>query len=139
MVRAAKPKGRVLIWVYGRENNEWIVRFLNPLRKRVFSRLPIRLVHFLSLFPSVALWLALRMGLGKIEYFKLLKTFTFRHMRSIVFDQMLPQIACYLTKEEVKTLMGDAGLDRVKLTWVNEMSWSAVGYKKVPTSQKGTR
>ena len=33
MARAAKPGGRVLIWVYGYENNEWIVRFFDPAPK----------------------------------------------------------------------------------------------------------
>ena len=40
MARAVKPGGRVLIWVYGRENNGWLVSVLNPLRRMLFSRLP---------------------------------------------------------------------------------------------------
>ena len=32
IVRAVKPGGRVLIWVYGRENNRWLVLVLDPLR-----------------------------------------------------------------------------------------------------------
>src|SRR5690242_12566694 len=35
MVGATKPGGRVLIWVYGRENNGWIVYLLTPLRKAI--------------------------------------------------------------------------------------------------------
>ena len=41
MVRAVKPDGRVLIWVYGRENNRWLVSVLDPFRRVLFSRLPI--------------------------------------------------------------------------------------------------
>src|SRR5262249_2049756 len=37
MVAAAKPGGRVLIWVYGLENNRWVVAVLDPLRKALFS------------------------------------------------------------------------------------------------------
>src|SRR5262249_25637734 len=37
MVKAARPGGEVLIWVYGLENNEWLVHFLDPIRKRLFS------------------------------------------------------------------------------------------------------
>jgi SAM-dependent methyltransferase len=57
MVQAVKPGGRVLIWVYGYENNEWIVRFFNPLQGALFSKLPIPVVHHLSLYPTILLWL----------------------------------------------------------------------------------
>lgn len=129
MARAVKPGGRVLIWVYGLENNEWIVNWLNPLRKALFSKLPIGLVHHLSVYPTVVLWLALRMGLGKIAYFNLIRTFTFRHLKSIVFDQMLPHIANYWPKDTVETLLADQGLVDVQVRWVNEMSWTAIGVK----------
>lgn len=129
MVKAVKPGGRVLIWVYGLENNEWIVRFLDPLRKAAFSRLPIGLVHHLSLYPSAVLWLALRLGIGKIAYFKLLRSFTFRHLRSIVFDQMLPKIANYWPRATVAKLLADRGLTDITVTWVNQMSWTATGAK----------
>jgi len=132
MVRAAKPGGRVLIWVYGYENNEWIVRFFDPLRRALFSRLPIGLVHHLSLYPAAALWLALRLGIGRIRYFELLRRLAFAHMRSIVFDQMLPKIAHYWPRATVEALLRDAGLADVQLSWINEMSWSAIGTKPVP-------
>src|SRR5438067_5578407 len=41
MVQATKPGGRVLIWVYGFENNWSIVLLLDPVRKALLSRLPI--------------------------------------------------------------------------------------------------
>lgn len=129
MARSVKPGGKVAIWVYGFENNEWIVRFLNPLRKALFSRLPIGSVHFLSLFPTLVLWALLRLGFGRIEYFRLIRTFGFRHLRSIVFDQMLPKIANYWSRKEVETLMINAGLVDIELQWVNEMSWAALGRK----------
>jgi SAM-dependent methyltransferase len=129
MAKAAKPGGKVLMWVYGLENNEWIVRGLNPLRKLLFSRLPVSFVHHLSLYPGALLWLALRMGIGRIEYFPLMRQMTFRHLRSIVFDQMLPQIANYWPRDFVERLMSESGLEEVRLAWVNEMSWSAIGTK----------
>jgi SAM-dependent methyltransferase len=129
MVKAAKPGGRVLIWVYGLENNRWIVTILNPLRKTLFSRLPVGLVHHLSLYPTALLWLGLRLGVGRIEYFNLLRWMNFRHLRSIVFDQMLPKIANYWPRDTVEGLMRGAGLTQVELAPVNEMSWAAIGVK----------
>ena len=127
MVRAVKPGGQVMIWVYGRENNRWLVSVLDPLRKALFSRLPVRVTHHLSLYPAVLLWLLLRARIRPIEYFRLLARFDFAHLRSIVFDQMLPRIAFYWSRDEVAGLMQRAGLVDVELAWVNQMSWSAIG------------
>ena len=131
MTQAVKPGGLVLIWVYGLENNEWIVRWLNPLRKALFSRLPIGMVHHLSLYSAAVLWLALRMGLGRIAYFNLIRRFNFRHLRSIVFDQMLPKIANYWPRATVERLLQDQGLVELEVHWVNEMSWTGIGVKPV--------
>jgi len=129
MVAAAKPGGRVLIWVYGLENNEWIVRFVDPLRKVLFSKLPVHIVHHLSLYPTALLWLLLHLGFGRIAYLRMLRDFSFRHMRSIVFDQMLPKIAHYWPRATVERMLVEQGLADVQLAWVNEMSWSAIGTK----------
>ncbi|HZU89143.1 MAG TPA: class I SAM-dependent methyltransferase [Stellaceae bacterium] len=127
MVRAVKPGGQVLIWVYAREGNRWLVPVLDPLRRGVFSRMPIALVHHLSLYPAAGLWLLLKLGLAPNEYFRLLKRFGFAHMRSIVFDQMLPRIAHYWPRQTVVELMAAAGLENIRLARVNQMSWSAIG------------
>jgi SAM-dependent methyltransferase len=129
MTRAAKAGGKILIWVYGQENVRWINTVFDPLRKAIFSKLPISVTHFLSLFPTAFLWLFLRIGLGKFEYFDLLRKFSFWHLRSIVFDQMLPQIANYWTYDEVLSLMKSSGLINIQIESVNDMSWCAVGTK----------
>jgi 2-polyprenyl-3-methyl-5-hydroxy-6-metoxy-1,4-benzoquinol methylase len=129
MVKAAKPLGKVLIWVYGRENNRLVAHLLSPMRKLIFSRLPIGVTHHLSLYPSLILWLALRLGLDTTEYFRLLRQVSFRHLRSIVFDQMLPKIANYWSRETVEAMMRRSGLTDVRLAWVNQVSWSAIGTK----------
>jgi len=127
MARAVKPGGIVMIWVYGRENMGWLVNFFDPLRRALFSRMPLGLVYHFSLYPTRLLWLALRLGLQRIEYFRLLRRFTFEHLRAIVFDQMIPRIAHYWPRATVEVLMRDAGLEQVELVWVNKMSWSAAG------------
>jgi SAM-dependent methyltransferase len=127
MVQATKQGGHVLIWVYGRENNGWIVRCFDPLRRALFARLPLGFVYVLSLFPTVALWLTLRLDIWRNEYFRLLRDFSFGHLRAVVFDQMIPRIANYWPRETVERLMADAGLEEIRLVWVNEVSWSAAG------------
>jgi SAM-dependent methyltransferase len=135
MVTATKPGGRVLIWVYGFENNRWIVLLLDSVRKALFSRLPIGFVHHLALYPTAILWLLVRLGFGKVAYLRLLQRFTFPHLRLIVFDQMLPKIAHYWPRATVEHMMQEQGLLDVGLIWVNEMSWSAIGTKPAVAPQ----
>jgi len=132
LVQAVKPGGHVLIWVYGRENNLWLILILDLLRRVLFSRLPISVTHHLSLYPALLVWLLVRLGIRPIEYFRLVSKFNFQHLRAIVFDQMLPRIAHYWPRETVAKMMTEAGLVDVRLTWVNQMSWSAIGTR--PTS-----
>jgi hypothetical protein len=54
-----------------------------------------------------------------------------------VFDQLLPRIAHYWPREVVEDMLTKAGLKDVKLAWVNEVSWSAVGRKPVD-AREGT-
>ena len=129
LVAAVKPGGRVLVWLYGRENNGWVVRVADPLRRALFSRLPLGLVHALSWLPTAALWLMLRLGIRPIEYFRLLAGFSFRHLRAIVFDHMIPRTADYYRRDEAIALLRDCGLVEVEARWVNEMSWTAIGRK----------
>jgi len=129
MVRSIKPGGYIAIWVYGRENNSWLLLLLDPMRKNLFSRLPIGMVHLISIFPTAVLWVALRTILNRTAYYRLLRSFSFQHLRSIVFDQMLPRIANYWSKSEVESLVRRSGVTDVELVWVNEMSWAARGRK----------
>jgi SAM-dependent methyltransferase len=132
LARATKPGGRVLVWVYGRENNGWIIHFFNPIRRVAFSRLPLGLVHAISWPLTALLWCLLRCGFAPIQYFRLIRRFSFEHLRAIVFDHMIPRIALYYRKDEAEQLLVSAGLVDVRATWVNENSWSVIGRKPEP-------
>ena len=129
MVKATRPGGKVLVWLYGYENNEWLIRYFNPVRKFLFSKLPLPLVYGLSYPATAALWLFLKVGLGRTEYMNMISTFSFRHLRAIVYDHMIPVIALYYKKDEAIQLLEDSGLQNVTAHWVNEMSWTVVGIK----------
>lgn len=139
LAAAVKPGGRVLLWLYGRENNGWIVHFLDPIRVGLLSKLPLRLVHILSWPATMLLFLFLKSGLGKIEYFRLLRGFSFDHLRAIVFDHLIPKIALYYTREQAIALLASAGIEDIEAVWVNQMSWSVCGRKPNirPTQQNG--
>ena len=129
MVAACKPGGKIIIHVYGYENNKWIVWFIRPLCKAIFNHLHIKLLHKISIIPASMLWVFLRCGLGRLRFYQLLKTFSFNHVRQVVFDQLFPRIASYYRRDEVIHLMEHAGLTNIKIQCVNQVSWSAAGTK----------
>ena len=129
LVKAVKPGGKLLVWLYGYENNEWLIRYFNPVRKFLFSKMPLPLVYGLS-FPATAmLWSFLKLGFGRTEYMCLIRSFSFRHLRAIVYDHMIPIIALYYTKNEAIRLLEESGLVDISAHWVNEMSWTVIGIK----------
>ncbi len=128
LAKATKKGGKVVIWVYGYEGNEWIVRYVNPLRK-ITSRLPLQLVHFLSYGFSIPLYAYVKIFSSQHPYFKQLSRFKLWHTHSIVFDQLIPKIANYWKKEEARALFEEQGLKEIKTYQVNNNSWTVVGTK----------
>ena len=131
MVTALKPGGLLLVWVYSYEGNEWIVRYINPIRIHLTSRLPVGLVHFLSYFCSVPLYAFVKLFKGPSKYLKQLSTFDFWHVHSIVFDQLIPDVANYWKKEEVHDLALGMSLDAVSVEAPsNGSGWILRGIKR---------
>jgi len=90
---------------------------------------PERFAYQWSFYPELG-----PLGFGSIEYFRLIRHSSYLHLRLIVLDQMLPRIAHYWPRATVERMMQDQGLVDVRLIWVNEMSWSAIGTKPRPIS-----
>jgi len=130
LTKATKSGGQILVWLYGHENMELYVNFLNPIRKILFSKAPLPLVRFLSYIPTLFLYLYVKLGITRLEYFKLLKKLTFIQIQQIVFDQMIPKTAKYYKKEEAINLIEHKSLKDIKIEWVNECSWCVSATKK---------
>ncbi len=114
-------------------NNEWLIRYFNPVRKFLLSKMPLPLVYGLSFPATSLLWFFLKLGFGRTEYMCLIRSFSFRHLRAIVYDHMIPIIALYYKKNEAIRLLEESGLIDITAHWVNEMSWTVIGIK--PDSQ----
>jgi len=128
LVESLKPNGTLIIWVYSYEGNEWIVRFVSPIRKLVTSKLPVGLVHVLSYAFSIPLYAFVKIFKGPSAYFKQLSTFHFWHVHSIVFDQLIPDVANYWKREEVKELFSHIGLREFAIYQPpNKTGWTIVG------------
>lgn len=132
MVRATKPGGQVMIWVYGRENLGLYLATVDPLRRLLFSRMPLPMVWHLSTVLTALVWCGLRLGITPIDYLRQARRFSFTHLRHIIFDQMIPRVANYWRRDEVESLLRDAGLQDIRLEWIRQMSWCAVGRKPGP-------
>src|SRR6266550_1677001 len=61
-----KTGGHISAWVYGAENNGWITRYINPLRK-VTSRIDQRTLLHASKFPTALMYLATKLVYGPLN------------------------------------------------------------------------
>jgi len=110
LFQAVKHGGKLVLWVYSYEGNEMLLKWLNPLRRHITSKLPVSFVHILAYFFSVPLWLYLHLFFPKGEYLRRLRRFSFWHVHSIVFDQLIPVVANYWRKSEVAALLESVGI-----------------------------
>ncbi|MDQ5955140.1 MAG: hypothetical protein QG621_143 [Patescibacteria group bacterium] len=122
--QALRPDGRLVIWVYSYEGNEWIVRLVDPVRKAITSKLPLSVVHLLAYFCSIPLYLFVKLFRGPSPYLKQLSTFRFHHTHSIVFDQLIPSVANYWRHDEVFSLAQSAGVKNISV----ELTKSGTGW-----------
>lgn len=132
-----RPGGTVACWVYGRENNGWIVTLVNPLRLAVTRHLPAWAVRALAWVAALLLLLvihvlyvpgrALGVRLFYGDYLLHLRTLGFRECRHIVYDHLIAPIAHYLPRHEVDRWLQREHLEQRSLSWVHRNSWAGVG------------
>ncbi|MCB9655696.1 MAG: methyltransferase domain-containing protein [Deltaproteobacteria bacterium] len=146
LAETVRPGGRMIVWVYGRENNGWIVHFVDPVRRRITSRLPHRWLFHASKLPATLVYGFARSlyGYGSRDtknalnendttrlyygqYMRQLASFPFSEVHSIVHDHLTPAIAHYLPRGEVESWFKGPHFDEVQVTWHNENSWAATG------------
>lgn len=129
LVRAIKPDGTLILWVYAYEGNEFYLRWANPFRQRLTSRLPLPMTRFLAKLLTIFLKIYLFLPQRR-PYFQLLRKMSFQHVESIVFDQLLPTIANYWKKEEVLRMLKELPLKDIQLVHTNAVSWTVVANKQ---------
>lgn len=144
LVQVLEPGGRIIVWVYGRENNEWIVRYVDPVRKLLTSRLPHRWLYHLAKIPAALLYVASHCiyrplsrppfaAIGRRlfyhAYVNALGLLPFRDVHLIVHDHLGPAIASYIPGDEFKAWFRDAHLGDVVVGWHNQNSWRGTAVK----------
>jgi SAM-dependent methyltransferase len=144
-----KPGGAISAWVYGRENNGWIVHFINPLRARVTAKLPTRALYFLSYLPSLFLYLLLKLvyvPLGRTslrrflfyaDYLTYIARFPFREIHNIVHDHLTAPVAFYIKREDFAAWFNHAQFEEAKIEWHNRNSWRGFGQRRAEVQRAG--
>lgn len=139
LVRAIKPGCYLSTWVYGLENNEWIVRYVDPFRKKVSNKLPRPVLRGISKVVAGLLYAAIHgfyrpwqrlfpnVKLPLQAYLLYIARFPHRELEVIVFDQLNPQIAFYLPRQTVETWFEE--LEETVIGWHNENSWRGFARK----------
>jgi len=138
-----KPGGSVAAWVYGAENNEWITRWINPLREKLTSKLNLRTLLHLSKIPAVPVYLATKLMYGPLnrskrgaalaqhlfynDYLNAISHFGWREQHTIVFDHLAAPTAFYIAREEFEKWWKDINAEDVVISWHNKNSWRGFG------------
>jgi SAM-dependent methyltransferase len=136
-----KAGGHLSAWIYGAENNEWIVRWVNPVREQITSRMDRRMLLQLSKVPAAGLYLATKLVYGPLnkngsslarhlfynDYLSSLASFGWREQHTIVFDHLVAPTAFYISRAEFEEWWRDIGASDVTITWHNKNSWRGTG------------
>ena len=138
-----KAGGYMSAWVYGAENNEWITRWVNPVRERVTSRIDPRLLLQLSKVPAAIMFAATKTIYGPLnrsprgasiarhlfynDYLKAIAGFGWREQHSIVFDHLIAPTAFYISGDEFADWWREIGVSDPDINWHNSNSWRGFG------------
>jgi SAM-dependent methyltransferase len=155
LVSKVKPGGHVSAWVYGAENNQWIIRLVNPLREHVTSRMPSRMLFHLAKAPTLIMYLASKLLYGPLnrsergrtiarhlfynEYMEFVSGFDWREHHCIVFDHLVAPTAFYISGPEFEEWWRDVHASDVVIGWRNKNSWRGFGRLEVDESATETQ
>ncbi len=129
LVASLKEGGTLIVWAYAREGNETYLKFFDPIRKYFTSKISPFIVRLISVLLTAVLRAYLILPQKK-SYMKELKMRSFRHVEAMVFDQLIPSIANYWTKDELLGMFRVLPLDVESVVHTHEMSWTVVAKKR---------
>jgi len=136
-----KKGGHISAWIYGAENNEWISKYVNPVRTGFTSQISQPLLYQLSKLPTLGVFLTTKLVYRPLntaakpianrlfynEYMNHLGTFGWREQHNIVFDHLVAPTAFYISREEFAGWWKDIRAEDVDITWHNRNSWCGFG------------
>jgi SAM-dependent methyltransferase len=132
-LRALRPGGRFIVWLYGREGNGFYLTVVRPLRV-LTKRLPhltlsalVRVIHWPLLFyMKLCHRLPLPLQNYMVEVFEKMSP---EKRRLIIYDQLNPSYAKYYTRREAEKLLIEGGFNDVRSHHRHGYSWTIIGTK----------
>ena len=136
-----KKGGHVSAWVYGAENNEWITKYVDPVREGFTSKISQPMLYQLSKIPTLSVFLTTKLvyrpaniiskpvakRLFYNDYLNHLGTFGWREQHNIVFDHLVAPTAFYISKDEFESWWDEIKAKDVRIIWHNQNSWCGFG------------
>jgi SAM-dependent methyltransferase len=140
-----KPGGHLSAWVYGAENNGWIVRWIDPLRENLTSRIKPGTLLQLSKLPAALMYLATKLiyrPLNQVaggviaqhlfynDYLNSIARFGWSEQHTIVFDHLVAPTAFYISRADFEEWWREIAARDVDIGWHNKNSWR--GFAELP-------
>jgi SAM-dependent methyltransferase len=111
LVSLLKEGGTISIWVYSQEDNWLAIHLYEPLRK-ITTRLPHKLLYYLSYIPALIVEICNRLRLPIFSYYK---CFPFKTKLNDAFDVFSAPSARYYSKGDIAKWLIDADLKKIKV------------------------
>ena len=128
-----KKGGKVILWVYSYENNKGYIAFSSVLRfltRYAPSSLLSHLSTFLSHICCFYIMLCRHYPLPLRRYINnVFSKCTKKERAIIIYDQIKPHYVKFYKREEVISLLEDAGFSEIKTYHRHGYSWTAVAEK----------
>jgi SAM-dependent methyltransferase len=118
------PGGDLVLWCYAKEGNRLMLPVIQTFRA-MGSRLPLAATHAVAKGITLLAWPAIHALPWRTDYYRRLRTLSFKNVESIIFDQMLPHIANYWTRADMERLTDLLEGGRPRIEFVQGNSWAA--------------
>ena len=131
---ALRPGGLIVVWLYGKEGNRFVVTMIRAMRS-ITTHLPHALLATLASACNVVLDIyiplcrAMRF-LPLADYVRnVIGKFDRRKRYLVIYDQLKPAYAKYYTEQEARSLLERAGFRGVRLYHRHGYSWTTIGQR----------
>jgi SAM-dependent methyltransferase len=142
-----KKDGIMAISVYAKENNEWIIKYFNPVRKNLLAPLPAAVPVIVAFFTAAVFYPFIKLLYGPLnrsestrgwarkhlfynDFMYLMSQWSFNLIWGQFWDQMSAPTAFYISREEIEGWYSRAGLSETAFEWRNRNAWNGVGVRR---------
>lgn len=143
-----KPDGAICAWVYGRENNWWLINLVNPVRTAITAHMPAGPLKMLAAVMAAPVYCYAKFFVSPYNrlkkkvplpdlfygaYLDYIAKFDFNEIHHITFDHLVAPVSNYLPQTEVRDWFRIANFTDPIIRWHNQNSWSGFGSRNTQT------